>query len=278
MQWSKRPISWVIDDTIYYSIVFTWHLAEVYRELSQRNFFWSKAVVGGPAVKMCPDYFEKLSWVREQGNIDIDVLSLHNPQANRTSIGCPRKCSFCQVKKIEPKFATLTEDRWKKDDKTLFVDNNFLATSEAHQEEVLAWCRTQQTLVDFNQGLDCRFFGDSQAKLFAAIPNKIIRFSLDSISEMQDWENAVETALKAGIHKKDIRSYCLIGFDGDPAEAWARCNYIEKHGVKCLPMFYRPPECNDMAEITKEQKSMGWNKTERARILGFFYRHRGIRL
>lgn len=130
--WTKRPLYWQDDRTLYASIVFSWHLPEARAKFEQGSFFWDSVVVGGPAVRMNPGYFSSLPHVSEGDDIP-GMLQRHNPEATRTSLGCVRKCKFCGVKKIEPEFRELAE--WPI--ARIVCDNNLLACSDAHFERVI---------------------------------------------------------------------------------------------------------------------------------------------
>jgi len=91
MEWPKKPISWISNRIIYYSIPFTWNLPQVQCDLHQASFEWDFAVVGGPAVYLIPDFFKHMPWVRI-GKSANGVMQKINPLATKTSVGCVRKC------------------------------------------------------------------------------------------------------------------------------------------------------------------------------------------
>ena len=107
--------------------------------------------------------------------------------------------------------------------------------SKQHFDKVIGrlakwkWC-------DFNQGLDPRLMKDYHAERILAIKNPHCRLALDSQKDKEVWESAFDKLRKAGIAKRHISSYVLIAFDSDPHDAWERCEWIEKHGVKAYPM------------------------------------------
>lgn len=298
--WPKGPTFWIEDKVLYGSIPFTYNLPEVKNNLLKgSNFLFDKVVLGGPAVCLIPDYFKDINIVSIGSSYD-GILQKVNPFATRTSIGCPNKCGFCGVKKIEPLFKEL--DDWP--DLPIICDNNLLATSKKHFDRVIGrlknhnWC-------DFNQGLDSRLLTEYHAFRLAELKKPIIRLALDSMAYSESWKKAFNLLREAGLPKKSIRSYALIGFNSGPDEAWERCRWIESHGIKALPMWYHPLNALEKNIVTddqklldwdnysrieimenyyqrgkahattlKSQKELGWDEKSRVNIMGWFYKHR----
>lgn len=219
-------------------------------------------------------------------------------------VGCIRNCEFCGVDKIEPSFNELTD--WP--DLPIICDNNLLAASHKHFDRVIDrlkkhdWC-------DFNQGIDARLLKPYHASRFAELKSPVLRLALDSMDYSDSWEKAFDILRKAGLPKSSIRSYALIGFDSGPNEAWERCQWIESHGIKVLPMWFHPLNALEKNAVTDDQKllewdkyqqgeimewhyqrgkkhatkvknrggqkALGWNDKERTNIMGWFYKHRG---
>lgn len=303
IEWPKGPTFWIEDKTLYGSIPFTWNLPEVKKKLlSGANFFFDKVILGGPAIYLMPDYLKDIDNVIT-GPFYKGILQRVNPFATRTTVGCPNACSFCGVRKFEPSFNELTD--WP--DLPIICDNNLLAASKQHFDRVIyrlknhEWC-------DFNQGIDARLLTEYHASKFAELKRPIIRLALDSMGYVDQWENAFNLLRQAGLPKKSIRSYALIGFNSGPDEAWERCRWIESHGIKALPMWFHPLNALEKNIVTddqklldwdnysrveimenyyqrgkahattlKSQKELGWNDDERKNIMGWFYKHRELK-
>ena len=66
-EWPGKPVTWQGEAgggrTLFMSIPFTWNLVEAREFLSHPNMFWESAIVGGPAVKLMPDFFKGLDCV-----------------------------------------------------------------------------------------------------------------------------------------------------------------------------------------------------------------------
>ena len=107
----------------------------------------------------------------------------------------------------------------------------------------------------------------------AEIKKPMVRLSLDSWGSVKSWESAFEKLRVAGLPKRAIRSYALIGFDSGPAEAWERCQWIESHGIKVLPMWFHPLNAMERNKITEDQQDLRWTDLERKRIMQWYYQH-----
>ena len=272
IEWPRGPVSWLQGSTLCVSIPFTWSLPEVRRTIDQGGLLWDSVLVGGPATQLMPDYFADLPYVRV-GTYAQDVLQRVNPWATRTTTGCPNRCGFCAIGKGLVEGGGLRElDDWP--DLPVICDNNILAASPAHFDRVMdrlerwGWC-------DFNQGLDARLLTAHHAERFSRLSHPMCRLALDAMSMADAWENAFALLRAAGVPKKSIRSYVLIGFNDSPDDAWLRCLWVEERGVKPLPMWFHPLDAMQWNGLTDRQQSLGWTKAERTRIMGYFYKHRG---
>ncbi len=266
--WPKGPVYWLEGRTLCVTVPFTWNLPEVLRTIRQRGTKWDRVLAGGPAVRLMPDYFESLPFV-SVGDGHPDALARVNPLATRTMEGCVRNCQFCAVRKIEPVFS---EYEWWPS-APIVIDNNLLACSRHHFETVIEGLK-RIGRADFNQGLDARLLTDYHAKKIAEIRKSMVRLALDSLSYRYDWLAAFERLRNAGIAKKNIRSYALVGFDSGPDEAWERCRWIESHGIKALPMWFHELDALKANQVTEKQKDSGWSDRERKKLMQWFYKHR----
>lgn len=266
--WPKRPVYWIENMVLHISIPFTWDLPQVARRFQAKSALWDSALVGGPAVRLMPNYFNGLDFVRVGHTIE-GVMQRVNPLATKTSIGCIRHCPFCAVPEIEGR---LTEfDDWP--DLPIICDNNLLACSKGHFDKVIDRLKVHGW-ADFNQGLDARRLTYYHAERIAEIKRPMVRLALDSFETADIWERSVETLSVAGVAKSNIRSYALIGFDSGPDEAWQRCWFVEGHGVKVLPMWFHALDAMKYNRVTEQQRALGWTDRERKRIMQWFYQHR----
>lgn len=265
--WPGRAYEWIDGKTIYVSVPFTWELPRVRAMLQQRSLLWDHAVVGGPAVKLMPDYLDNMPDVTI-GDDMPGVLQRINPIATRTTLGCPNRCGFCAVNRIEGAYTEL--DDWP--DGSVLCDSNLLAASEKHLQRVLN--RLQENgMADFNQGLDASLLSDWHAREIAKIKRVRIYLAADSDDEIAPVLQAVERLHDNGVSSSSIRCYCLIGYDDTPAGAWRRLQRIDAT-IMAIPLWFHPLNCLVRNPLTTRQKALGWTHDERMLIQGYFFKHR----
>lgn len=272
VRWPKKETAWIADRVLYVSIPFTWRLPIVKDHLKSKDLFWDEAVVGGPAVRLMPDYLAGMDGVKVDIGDNELAMSKVNADACKTTVGCARKCEFCAVPIMEPEFKKISYVP-----RPIVCDNNILAMGKPYFRRV---CRSLYNMpyVDFNQGLDCRLLDDEFAEMIAKLlPKKTIcRLALDHESERDEWVSAFESLRKYEIPKKLIRTYALIGFDASPPDDWKRCEFIEKYNhSSVLPMWYHSLNQLQPNIVTEDQKDLGWTDDMRKEIMGWYYQHRG---
>ena len=278
--WQKGILTWDSDDgCLCISVVFTWNLPEA-RKYAE-SLPHRRVRIGGPAVSLMPEFLAGCG--AEIGGQYPGVLQKFNPLATRTSVGCIRLCKFCSVPIIEG-LPTLMEfgkrqaelQDWP--DLPVIADNNLLANSVKHFDRVCdrlekhPWC-------DFNQGTDARLVTDHHAERLARLPRGVIRLALDSMSYADAWERAFERLRKAGVPKKNIRSYVLCAWPeaqipATPDQAWTVCKFVEDHGVKPLPQWFHGLDALEHNVVTDAQQKLGWTDYERRRLMQWFYQHK----
>jgi len=263
--WPKKPTKWINDRKLYISIPFTWQLPAVKKEILQQDFQYDSVVIGGPAVQLMPDYLAGLAETKQHMP---GVLQRVNPQATRTSIGCPNRCAFCGVKKIHPKYKEL---------KTwpilpVICDDNLLAGSAIHFDKVidklktLDWC-------DFNQGLDARLLTRYHANRLAELKKPMIRLAWDQANDEPYLLQAIRTLNKrVGIPLGNIRILILIGYKATPETVLARLNTIDNLGVKPCPMRYTP--LDSLKKNAYVDYANGWSEYEIQRYMKYWSGYR----
>ncbi len=279
IDWPRGPYSWIEARTLYVSVPFTWNVPQVVGQLRQHSMLWDQAVVGGPAVQLMPRRFAPSEFPGIDVTIGRDmpgVLQRINPLATRTTLGCTQRCGFCAIGKgiIEGGGMVELED-WP--DLPVICDNNLLAASQKHFERVIdrlmrwGWA-------DFNQGIAAWLITPWHARRLAEIGKPTIRLALDSNAkaERKSWERGFDLLRSAGVAKCNIRSFCLIGFNDGPQEAWERCEWVQARGIEALPMWYHPLDALRHNEVTAEQMKLGWSDFEYRKIMGWFYKHREV--
>jgi hypothetical protein len=236
--WSKKPLL-VMDKpgngsrpTARLSVVFTWHLAQARQQAEQLKRLGARVIAGGPAVLLMP---EALAGLAEIGADWPGALQRHNPQATRTSTGCPRRCPFCAVPLIEGEIRELAD--WQP--RPIVCDNNLLATSRSHFDRVIDSLKRLKTRVDFNAGLDARLLTPYHAGRLAEL-DCLARLSWDYTNLETAVMAAIHNLRNAGFPKRNIRVYCLIGYDDTPDDALHRLETIRNMGHFPVPMRFNP--------------------------------------
>ena len=257
MNWSKKPIHYETPEAHYYSIVFSWDLWD-FLSTAQIGLDGKAIVIGGPAVAINKSWVP--DWI-ETPRRTYPMLGLHNPEATRTTIGCVRKCGFCAVPHIEPEYKEL--DEWEV--KPIVVDNNLMAASWKHFDtvmdrmKVLDWC-------DFNQGLDARLLTQYHAHRLSELHDPIIRLAFDSVDYEKHFFSAFDNLRKAGIPKRCIRAYVLIGYDDTPEDALYRLQLVRSLGIDPNPMRYQPVDSKYRNEYVGEN----WTHKELDRYMSYW--------
>lgn len=247
--WGKDIARWVVGETLYLSVPFTWlvddALAEAQRWRDKRH---SPAHVGGPGLMEptdCPGF---------------SPVIFHNPCATFTTRGCPNRCPFCAVHKLEPDFYEIPDYR----PAPLICDNNLLAASREHLELVV---KRQQRfeLTDFNQGLEARLFTKDVAQLLGQLRCKV-RFAFDRWPQEAAVRKAIDLARRYTTN--EIGVYCLIGFKDTPEDARARLEMVRSWGVRPNPMRYQPLD----AKKKNEYLAPGWTIREMRKMQVYYSR------
>jgi hypothetical protein len=255
--WSGGYAEWIEGNTAYLSVVFSWRLADAFQ---RAVWFASQGLAvraGGPAVVLNPAY---LADVAEIGG-EVNALARHNPQATFTTRGCIRRCSFCAVPRIEGDLVELAD--W--EPRRVVCDNNLLAASRAHFDRVIDRLKPLRG-VDFNQGLDMRLLTSHHAGRLAELDLKAVRLAWDDTRLESQFMRAYETLRKAGIWKRKIRVYVLIGWRDTPEDALYRLETVRSLGILPNPMRYQPLD----ATRRNEHVGPGWTDSELVRFMRYW--------
>jgi hypothetical protein len=229
--------------------------------IKQAKHRCDKIRVGGISATLLPEIFEREGvevhkglWDEVENHPPDYTLLPKKPDYSIAylSRGCVRKCGFCMVSTLEPKFGKTTG--WQRNilpgaEHILFYDNNFSAIPVKHMEqdvkdilEVIDQHGIKT--IDFNQGLDCRVMTERKADLLAQLPIDPVRFAFDGMQEDGHWQKAIEMMVKRG--KRNFVTMMLYNFDDTPGEFHYRVEESAKLamrlGVHCkmFPMRYQP--------------------------------------
>ena len=254
-QWRKGVAHWTCGDTLYLSVPFTWLLGEAEHAAKAHK---GRIVAGGPAVKLCG-----ASWAETPESVPFDVLAMHNPCATFTTRGCPNRCTFCAVPKIEGDFIEL--DHWKP--APMVCDNNLLASSRKHFARVVDSLRSFPAN-DFNQGLDARRFTSWHAEQLAELRCVHVRFAFDHVNDESAVADAIALVRLTGLPKPSI--YVLMGFRDTPDDARYRLEKVVEWGATPCPMRYQPLDATEKNAYV----APGWTDYELRKMGRYYWKHR----
>lgn len=262
-QWRKSIASWVIGPELFLSVPFTWLLPAAWKMAEahgKKGMVWA----GGPAVALMPEYLADVAACLTscEGLIPgFSPLAMHNPLATFTTRGCPNHCPFCAVPRLEGEFRELED--WPV--RPVVCDNNLLAASKAHFNRVIDSLKCLP-FVDFNQGLEAGRFTFWHLDRIRELRRVKIRFSMDSMAEAGVVVDAVDKCLEAGIPKRNIGVYVLIGFNDSPQDARERLEIVRNWGIRPNPMRFQPLDSLDKNAYV----APGWTDFELRRMMKYY--------
>lgn len=293
-------------DKIYISSLFTFELP---RTIKTINYYRKSVndpahdiVVGGVGATLMPEYIRDRCDCKviagplcysnmlgfgedpiERFTPDYQILNTIDKEYSpkdayftRVTTGCIRKCPFCAVPIIEPKFGYINslENQIDAVDRLygqmhdlVILDNNILAIENV--EEVLRSIKKlgfeknavrngRKRFVDFNQGIDIRLINPSIARLLGETAISPVRVAFDSISVEKSYRRGIEMLAKEGI--KNFMTYVMFNFKDTPQDFYRRLQInielSEKYSIRIsgFPMRYCPID-----DIDRHYVSENWN-------------------
>lgn len=220
-----------------------------------------------PIAGYIPDY-ELLN------NIDYEYLP-RDAFFIRISKGCIRKCKFCAVPILEPRFGylqgiseqlPLLRNRFGDRTNLVVLDNNVLALPTFPQviDELVhegyhrgARLAGKRRSVDFNQGIDARLINPTTARLLGRICLSPVRLAFDQLSVERAYRTAVKCLAEEGF--KSFTTYLLFNYEDDPISFYHRMlvnlELSAQLGIRItgFPMRYTPTN-----DITRRFVAKKW--------------------
>ena len=240
-------------EVIYISSLFTYHHAQVIACIRKYQLLYPPAEikVGGILATLLPHLIKRETGITphvgllseaEECPPDYSFFPKLKYSITFTTRGCFRKCKYCVVPKIEPRF--FVREDWERDidprhEKIIFWDNNWLYSPNFYED--VRKLKEIGKPYDFNQGLDCRLFDEKKAKLLRQTRIQPLRFAFDSPSHDGYIQEAIRTGKKYGF--SDIRVYVLYNAEEEydtPEYFYNRISELNKLGAAVYPMRYRP--------------------------------------
>ena len=252
-------------DKFYFSVIFTWDIPDMIRQVRLVRSWGKEVEIGGPAATFMHAYIHTQTGIEPHLCLDerfehippLSWLKNYRPsmtggdyQLTFTSRGCPHKCQFCGVKKVEP--VALEYDDFPLAQR--IGDNNILATSWEHQELVVNKLVNYGREIDINSGFDVRFFYEEHKKLYSRLKLAYWRFAFDSMEVEADVRRVAAMMRANGLDRHQVTFYCLIGFPGQTEE---ECHYrlqtLIGLGMNPYPMRFWP-----LNSLNRKYVAPGW--------------------
>jgi len=193
----------------------------------------------------------------------------------RVTKGCIRKCKFCAVPLLEPKFEYLqgvseqveaVKKKFGERRDLIILDNNILALDDFPSvvEDIRregfhsgATFNRKKRTVDFNQGIDARLITPAVAKLLSSICLSPVRLAYDYDAIEDQYRRAVKTLAEHGF--VEFTTYVMFNFNDTPESFYRRLRVnvelSSQLGVRVtgFPMRYVPIDDTDRRFV-----SAGW--------------------
>jgi len=231
----------------------------------------SKIILGGIAASLIPNHFDKISnlhiFTGTSNELDRTVPDYsfdyelegdwNDFSFTFTSRGCPNRCPYCAVWRLEPNIGII--ENWrehiiKEKPYAMISDNNLSAQPLEHIENVINYLIENNKKALFDNGFDCKHITKEFAELIARI--KYVRcgcrMAFDRIEEDGTFQTAVERLKTAGVNKSQIMAYVLFNFLDTPQEANYRMEVCKKLGIRPYPTQFMP-----LNQLDSDKKYIG---------------------
>jgi len=250
-------------DKFYFSVIFTWDIPEMIRQVSMVRDWGKDVEIGGPAATFMHKYIHTQTGIEPHPGLDDRFERIPgNYKLTFSSRGCPHKCLFCGVRKVEP--VALEYDDFPL--APMVGDNNILATSWEHQELVVQRFASYGRKIDINSGFDIRFFQEKHYQLYSRLRLECWRFAFDTMDVEEDVRRVAAIMRNHGLDRHRVTFYCLTNFPGQtPEECLYRLNTIIELGMNPYPMRYTP-----LNSLKHYYVAPGWTKYLLQRISAYY--------
>lgn len=220
---ATTPGLWEEADEIHISVAFTWDLR--WAEWAEKQWRSVAPVkIGGPAFN-------------EPGNDFVPGMYMKKGYVI-TSRGCPNRCWFCAVPKREGGIIRElpVTDGW------ILTDDNLLACSDRHINEVFEMLKRQPNKPQFVGGLEAKLLTRNMADRLKELKPESLFFAYDTLDDLMPLRQAGMYLTDAGFTRvsHDLNCYVLCGYKGDTFEnAEYRMWETWKAGFVPMAMLYR---------------------------------------
>lgn len=213
----KGPDLFDESDEVHVSVAFTWDLPLAEKLCCE----WSVVApvkIGGPAVG-------------EKGGDFTPGMYLKRGYVI-SSRGCPNRCWFCSVPKREGDIRELPiTEGWN------VLDDNLLACSEAHINNVFEMLKRQKHPIEFTGGLEAARMKPWIADALYVLRPKQIFFAYDTPDDLDPLRSAGKMLIEAGftMASHSLRCFVLCGYPND-YPGWAAMRMQDTMDAGFTPM------------------------------------------
>jgi len=259
IRWSSgKKYPKVAPDLIYVTSLYTWAWREVHEAIGYYKTWFSEVPIwlGGLYASLKPKNAElsgadhiHFGLFEEAENILPDYSLVPNWDGSIifSSRGCPHKCGFCSVWRLEGKICNVKYSIktfiWPNHTRVIFFDNNILASPG--WRDIFTELLDLNLNVDFNQGLDARFVTTKVAEFISRMKIDIIRLAYDHHGMRTYVKKAIEELRSHGIKGRKIMVYALFNYTDSPEGFLERVKDVLHWGAVCYPMCYTPFYANE---------------------------------
>ena len=209
-------------DEIHVSVTFSWDLP-VAEAIARTWEQYGPVKIGGPATGTRGEGFEPGKYLR--------------PGYVITSRGCPNRCFFCFVWKRDGDIRELPiTEGWN------VLDDNILATSDAHFLRVIDMLGRQPEAPQFTGGLEAARRREWHAEALRSVRPKQMFFAYDTPDDHEPLVAAGKLLLSKGFTEAShaLRAYVLCGYPKDTMEeADKRMHQTLAAGFMPMAMVFR---------------------------------------
>ena len=192
------PLIRPIDNMVMVSVLFTWDILEGKRLVKAWSQYYDNVIIGGPAFGSVAEEFIPGQFIKDGVTI--------------TSRGCIRNCPWCFVPSREGIIKEISIKNG-----YIIQDNNLLACSRSHIENVFVMLRSQKEGIQFKGGLDSRLLKQWHVDLFNTIKVSEFWFACDEYRSLDHLYRVAD--LMADYPSKKKRCFVMIGYDSEPIGA-----------------------------------------------------------
>lgn len=218
----EPPLFELPDLPVYISVTFTWDIVRAETLIWAWRATNRDCYIGGPAYDHKGEDFIPGRFIKEGVTF--------------TSRGCPKNCPWCLVPKREGKLREINIAPG-----SILQDNNLLACSRPHIEQVFEMLRQQKEPIKFSGGLDIDYLQLWHVELLKGIKLDEIWVACDCEKDLKRLDKAAD--LLADFPEEKRRCYVMIGFGGEKLmDAERRLEAVYSKGFLPFAQLYRSSE------------------------------------